>query len=291
MKKELLKIMVFCAACLAFGAQVQNSAAEPSGPGSSAAGSPGSTSATDSQSAGSPSNPSARYSATGRMGQQEVRASKLMGSEIKSSSGETLGTISDVILNPSSGKVDFAVLSLSSTLGSTGNDSTSSTGTAGTSTSASSQSTSSGGKLAAVPWSLLRSSASAGYGASASASTSTSASGEQQSFIFTGEKTKLQNAPSFEESNWPQMNGSEWRRSIYSHYGVQAGYSSGAATSPGGVGSSSDSSSSSSSPSSTDSSSSSSSPSSSSSSTSPNSSSSDSSATSPNSSPSSTGKP
>lgn len=247
MKKELLRIMVFCAACLALGAQAQNSASEPSGPGSSAAGSPGSTSSTDSQSAGSPTSPSARYSATGRMGQQEVRASKLMGSEIKSSSGETLGTVSDVILNPSSGKVDFAVISLSSTLGSTANDS--STGTA-----SASASTSSAGKLAAVPWSLLRSSGSTGYGATASTSTSTSGSGDQQSFVFTGEKSKLQNAPSFEESNWPQMNGPEWRRSIYSHYGVQAGYSSGGASSPGGVGSSSDSSSPSSPPSPSDSS-------------------------------------
>jgi sporulation protein YlmC with PRC-barrel domain len=179
MRKQLL--LALCAAGLVLGVQAQNSASGPSGPGSSTAGSPGSsTSGSSSQFSHQ------QYSATGRMGQQEVRASKLMGSEIKSSSGETLGTVSDVILNPSSGKVDFAVISLSSTLGSTGKDSNSSTGTA----SASSQSTSSAGKLAAVPWSLLRSSASTGYGASASSSSS--GSGEQQSFVFTGEKSKLE---------------------------------------------------------------------------------------------------
>ena len=235
--------MVFCAACLALGAQGQNASSDPAAPGSSPAGSPGSAISSPSGSSSSIQSSRERYSATGRTGQHEVRASKLMGTDVKSSSGESLGTISDVILNPASGKVDFAVIALSATLGSTGTENRSATGTAGASTSTLSQSSqpsspgaSTAGKLSAVPWTLLRSSGAVGYGATASSS------GEQQSLVFTGEKSKLVGAPSFEESNWPQINGPEWRTSIYSYYDVQPGSSTGAASSPGGVGSSSDSS-------------------------------------------------
>ncbi len=238
MRKQFIRAMVFCAACLVLGAQGQNSTTDPSAPGSSTPGSPDSSISSPNSSQYS----SQRYSATGRTGQQGVRASKLMGAQVKSSSGESLGTINDVILNPSSGRIDFAVISLSSSSSSTPTPGTSASDTA----SQSSLSASSGGKLLAVPWTLLRSSGAMAYGA-ASAGSKTSASGsfsaEQQTFVFTGDKSKLQSAPSFDQSNWPDMNGSEWRHSIHSYYGVQQGSSTGAASSPGGVDSSSGSSS------------------------------------------------
>src|SRR5215204_7178300 len=108
MKKQLLALMAFSAACLVLGAQGQTSPGSPgtspgspgSTPGSSgsSAGSPGSSSST-SPSSGSQGYDQRRLSATGRMGQQELRASKLMSADVKGSSGESLGKIEDVLIN------------------------------------------------------------------------------------------------------------------------------------------------------------------------------------------------
>ena len=239
MKQHLLKIMVFCAACMVLGAQAQSSsgssaggASSPGAASSSTSGSQTDTSSGISSQSSTPGSPSysrqsSGLSATGRMGQHEVRASKLMGAEVKSSSGETLGTINDVLLNPTSGRIDFAVISLNST----GSEGTSTSATPSTTSSATATS---GGKLAAVPWTLLRSSG-AGYGTSTASAAG--AYGSEQSFVFSGDKSKFQGAPSFDQSTWPDVSGSEWRQSIYSYYGV-SGSAAGGAYSPGGSGSS-----------------------------------------------------
>ena len=54
----------------------------------------------------------ATYGATGRAGMngQQVRASKAIGAEVKSSTGEKLGKIEDIALNPTTGRIEFAVL-------------------------------------------------------------------------------------------------------------------------------------------------------------------------------------
>src|SRR5512142_2622489 len=46
-----------------------------------------------------------------------VRLSKLMDAEIKSKSGEDLGKMEDVLINPTTGKIDFAVLGRGGFLG------------------------------------------------------------------------------------------------------------------------------------------------------------------------------
>src|SRR5947209_3674947 len=115
MRKKVASIITVCAVCTALSLQAQSSSSGSSSgttPGSSSSGSssssyPGSSGGLSGQSSSSGS----RYSATGRMGQQEIRASKLTGSEVRSSSGEQLGTINDVVINPNSGRIDFAVLS------------------------------------------------------------------------------------------------------------------------------------------------------------------------------------
>jgi len=224
MTKKIFTLTALCAAVLASNAQGQTSSDQNQG----------TTSGTSQGTSGSDSrfDSGKHLSATGRMGHHEVRATKLIGSDVKSSSGEELGTVNDVILNPASGRIDFAVLSLSSS--STGNSATSGTA-AGSSTASLSTASSSGtGKLAAVPWSMLRPSGATGYGA-----TITSTSGGSQTFVFSGEASKLQSAPSFDQSNWPDINEPTWRQNIYSHFGMQPGSSTGGATSPGGTGSSS----------------------------------------------------
>jgi hypothetical protein len=45
--------------------------------------------------------------------------------------------------------------------------------------------------------------------------------GQQPTFTLNCDKSKLQQAPTFDRSRWPEMSGT-WSQSIYAHYGVQA---------------------------------------------------------------------
>ena len=233
--------MAVTATCLALGVQAQNSTS-------------GSTGTSADQSSQSGFHSGRQYGGAGRMGHQEVRASKLMGAEVKSSQDQSLGTINDVIFNPASGRIDFAVISLSSSSSSGAITSTPGTTSSTTSTTPGSTTTSSAGKLVAVPWMLLRPAGGQG------ASTTTSTTETQQSFTFSGDTSKLQSAPSFDQSNWPDITQFSWRQGIYSHFGMTPGSATGGATSPGGAESSTGTSSSGTSSTSPDSSSSSSTP-------------------------------
>jgi hypothetical protein len=156
-------------------------------------------------------------SATGRGAghagqQQHFRSTKIVGAQVKSSSGEDVGRIEDVVLNPSSGRIDFAILSSES-------------------------------KLVPVPWQLLSVSGGASaQGSTSSSSTSTdpsstspsstpsstspstsgiyAAAGGQPTFTLNADKSKLQAAPSFDRSRWPEMSAS-WSQRVFSHFGVQ----------------------------------------------------------------------
>lgn len=157
---------------------------------------------------------SSTYSATGRGAgqQQHFRSTKIMGAQVKSSSGEDVGRIEDVVLNPASGRIDFAILSSES-------------------------------KLIPVPWQLLSVSGGASaQGSSTSTSTDpsstspssttpsptspsssgiyASAAGGQPTFTLNADKSKLQAAPSFDRSRWPEMSSS-WSQRVFSHFGVQ----------------------------------------------------------------------
>jgi hypothetical protein len=60
-------------------------------------------------------------------------------------------------------------------------------------------------------------------------------SGSEPSLTFTGDKSKLMSAPTFDQNNWPDISGPEWRHSIFSYYGVQPSPAIGGATGPGGA--------------------------------------------------------
>lgn len=258
MRKQLLRMAALCAACLVIGAQAQTTPDPNTSSGGSS--SPGSSS-------GSSPSDSSKYSGSqsgwtsghmsGRMSHQELRASQLTGAQVADSSGTSLGTISDVIINPGLGRIDFAVLSLSSTGSSSTGSATSPGGTSSTDTTSpgSSSSTSSaggatspggtssttsgalgtssaiGGKQVAVPWALLRPSMS---GTSTSTST-----GQQPSFTFSGESSKLQSAPTFDATTDLSQPG--WRHSVFSYFGLtgSSGATGGAETPGGSSGSSS----------------------------------------------------
>src|SRR4051794_22629592 len=106
MKKALLRTSLFCitAALIAGTAWAQNS-----------------SSSSSRDTTGSSSSSSSRSSSLGGIGssssssssQQSFMATKLMGAKVKSQQGDNLGQVQDVIINPQSGKVEFAVLSSS----------------------------------------------------------------------------------------------------------------------------------------------------------------------------------
>jgi len=243
MRKKLIATMAFCAAVV-LAAQGQTSSS--SSPGATDASKSTDQSGSSSGSIGisGSSTTGKGLSATGRSSHQGIRASQLTSADVKSTSGETLGTISDVIINPNSGRVEFAILSLSGSAGgasSTGPNSGASTSTSGI-TSSQGTSASSSGKQVAVPWSLIKPGNESGISSSSTSSSSTMG----QSFVFNGEASKLQSAPTFDTRT--DLQGS-WRQSVFSHFGVSAnssgsenyggrsygtsGSSSGASTSPG----------------------------------------------------------
>ena len=194
---------------------------------------------------------SSTLSATGRgsghAGQQtHFRSQKVIGAQVKSSSGEDIGRIEDVILNPATGRIDFAVISAENklvpvpwqliSLSAQGGTSSSTSITTGTSTSTDPSSTTS-------PSSTSPSSTSP----TASSSIYASASMGQPTFTLNVDKSKLQAGPSFDRSRWPEMSAT-WSQRIYSHYGVTAGSAVGgtgasSTTDQGSTGTSTDSSS------------------------------------------------
>jgi sporulation protein YlmC with PRC-barrel domain len=222
MRKRIVTTMAVCAAGLVLSAFGQNPSTTPGGTTTDQSTSP-STSPAGSSTYDNTRRP-------GRMGQQEVRASKLMNSEVRSSQGQTLGTINDIVLNPSSGRIDFAVISLNSSASAISSKTPSTTPSTPSTTSTD---TSSGGKLVAVPWMLLRPST---LPSSSVGGVSSSTLG-QSTFAFAGDTSKLMSAPSFDQSNWPDITQYSWRQSIYSHFGMP-GSATGGATSPGGYDSS-----------------------------------------------------
>lgn len=206
MKRTIPKAFTLCltTVCLASMGWAQNDSTTQNGrPG--AATPPGSTGA------GIYGTQSSSY--TTRAG-EPVRLSKLMNTSLKSQSGESLGQVQDLIVDPSNGQIQFAVISVNSS--SSGTPTTSGIGTTTTPGIATPTGTTSGGQLVALPWRLV------------------SSSGEGQ-FTASVDRTTLQKAPAFSSSSWPTMN-STWMQSVYSHFGVSPSSSTGAPGSSSGTG-------------------------------------------------------
>jgi len=125
---------------------------------------------------------------------------------------QQLGQIEDLIANPQTGRIEFAVVSKGDKLcpipmqllqpqgGSQGGSSTSTSGTTSGTSSTTSDTTS--GTSSTSPFG--RSSASAG---------------QRVTFVAQIDKSKIDQAPSFSRSQWPEMSQT-WSQQIYSHYGV-----------------------------------------------------------------------
>lgn len=182
---------------------------------------------------------------------RDVRLSQIMNQSVRSQDGKTLGNIQDVLVDPQTGRIQFAILSLSSAGGA------SDTSTSGRETVPSSRSSVSGtpgsssystmtGKLIPVPWQLLSqglNSSSSVAGSSTSSSTlGSSSSMGNPNLVLNLDESKLRSAPSFDASDWNQLQGGSLDQRIYSHFGVDrsSAYGTSGSSISGGAGSSSD---------------------------------------------------
>jgi len=212
MKKAFLKISAVCAACSMLTASAWAQAESQSEPSSDAS---------------APRALSTKHlSATGRDGEHSVRASQLLGATVNDSAGKRIATIEDTIIDPKSGRIDFALLSLNNAAEAA---SSAYSGNSTANPAPSSANASSPNKLVPVPWTLLKTSAS-----SAQYATST----EKPAFTLNNvDQNKLTSAPTVSTSDLSQ---SQWRQRIYAYYGVTPGASSmgqspmGGADSPAG---------------------------------------------------------
>jgi sporulation protein YlmC with PRC-barrel domain len=183
--------------------------------------SPSGQSSSSSSSQGSRSTQSSSSSTSMQSG-SDVRLSQLMNSNVQSQEGKTLGHVRDVVIDPQSGRIDFAVLSLSSA-GAAADTSTSGRETVASSRSSptgipsSSSGSTTSGKLIPVPWQLFSQSwNSSRSGSSSSASTSSGS----QNLTLNMDESKLRSAPSFDMSDWNQLQQGSLDQRVYSYFGV-----------------------------------------------------------------------
>lgn len=159
---------------------------------------------------------------------QSIRIGKLMNTSLRTQAGESLGQVQDIVIDPTSGQVQFVVLQLNGSapgapgsaaarttgIGATPGDASvsnprsapSSTGSFGTSSS----------RLVAIPWRLL-------------------SHGNGEQFTATVDRARLESAPTFSSTSWPTMD-SAWMQSVYSHFGTTAPTSTGAPGNSSGTG-------------------------------------------------------
>jgi len=145
-----------------------------------------------------------------------VRLSHLMNSSVQSSDGKTLGHIRDLTVDPKSGRVEFAILSLASAGGSadtstSGRETVPSSRSSTTGTQSSATGSSAMGKLIPVPWQLFSQSMS---------SQSTSSLSTSPTLTLNIDESKLRSAPSFDSSNWNELQESSFDQRAYSYFGV-----------------------------------------------------------------------
>lgn len=185
-------------------------------PGSSS--SPSSSSSLGSSSSSQSSSSSLGSSSSSMRSGSDVRLSQLMNSTVQSQDGKQLGTLRDVTVDPQTGRLQFAILSPSAggaTSGSSvsGRETTpySSSSSSGASSSALSSTT---GKLIPIPWQLFSQSW------SSQSSSSSSAAGGMHNLTVNIDQSKLQSAPSFDASNWNQLQTGTLDQQVYSHFGV-----------------------------------------------------------------------
>lgn len=109
------------------------------------------------------------------------KASKVLGGKVQNPKGEDLGKIEDLVVDPSTGSIQYAVLSFGGFLGL-------------------------GDKLFALPWNMIK-------------TTDPVDSKKDYHFVLDVDKAKLEKAPGFPKSNWPDIYAPTWSQEIDKYYG------------------------------------------------------------------------
>jgi sporulation protein YlmC with PRC-barrel domain len=148
-----------------------------------------------------------------------VRLSQIMNASVQSQDGKMLGHVRDFTLDPQSGRIEFAILSLAGV---------SETAPSSRETLPSSRSSVNGtkstsgytamGKLIPVPWNLFSQSWSSSQTGSSTSSVTGSSIG--QPLVLNIDESKLRSAPSFDASNWNELQGGILDQRVYSFFGV-----------------------------------------------------------------------
>jgi sporulation protein YlmC with PRC-barrel domain len=109
------------------------------------------------------------------------RASEVVGTDVKNLKKEDLGEVKELVIDPETGEIEYAVISFGGFLGM-------------------------GDKLFAVPFELLQ-------------APEVKAGDDLAHFTFDADKASLENAPGFEMSKWPNINDPSWCQEIDRFYG------------------------------------------------------------------------
>ncbi len=112
-----------------------------------------------------------------------LSAKTIIGDNVRNPQGEDLGKIEELMIDLDTGRIAYAVLSFGGFLGM-------------------------GDKLFAIPWSILKLSAS------------------EHKFVLDVPKEMLEKAPGFDKNNWPDTGDRRWQEQIYSYYEVVPYWSS-----------------------------------------------------------------
>jgi sporulation protein YlmC with PRC-barrel domain len=120
-----------------------------------------------------------------------IQTSKLVGKPVKSSQGEEIGTIKDVVLDRNTGCLAYTVLA-------TGGGGGQVTG---------------GGKMVAVPWSVY------------------SASSDVNTYTVTVDRERIYSAPVFDYAHVEEYSRPDYINNVYGYFGVTAGAAIGTAVS------------------------------------------------------------
>src|SRR5438270_8435953 len=112
-----------------------------------------------------------------------IQVSKLVGTKVKSSQGEEIGTVKDIVLDRNTGCLAYTVLS---------------TGGGGAAVAG-------GGKMVAVPWAVY------------------SPTSNVSELTVTVDRERIYNAPVFDYARIEEYSRPEYITNVYSYYGVSAG--------------------------------------------------------------------
>jgi sporulation protein YlmC with PRC-barrel domain len=131
---------------------------------------------------------SAQIQSTASSSTSYIETSKFIGKKVRSSQGDEIGTVKDVVLDRNTGCLAYTVVST---------------------TGAGSTRVSGGGKMVAVPWAVY------------------SPSGDLNVLTVTVDRDRIYNAPVFDYARIEEYSRPEYITNVYSYYGVSGGAAAG----------------------------------------------------------------